>query len=270
MSILTATDLSTRSAEALHFAERMGASLGVPVRVLHVGPLEPASVHDAARGALNEFVAENARDPDSLEVHLAFGDPVDLIKQAATGCEMVVCGATGASYLDEVFLGSTASRLLRESPSPVCIVPDGFEDEVDSILIPVAFDRASREGLRLGARIARACGAQVCLLYALDLRMPTYADAPSDEDVTRMIEEARGRLETWAEQEGIGDLAISFEVWGHEAAESIREVVTKFDANLIVMGTHGRGQQSRYFLGSVAERVVRQPPCPVIVTRPTE
>jgi nucleotide-binding universal stress UspA family protein len=270
MSILAATDLSTRSIEALQFAERMGEALDVPVRVLHAAPVDSDTMKDAARQAFEEFLNENASDPGSLEQHLAFGDPVDLIKQAAAGCELVVCGATGASYLQEVFLGSTASRLLRESPAPVCIVPDGFDEAVESIVIPVAFDKSSREGLRLGAKIARAVDAQVCLLYALDLRMPTYAPEPSDDDITRMIEEARGRLEKWADEEGIGDLAVSFEVWGHEAAESIREVVTKFDADLIVMGTHGRGQESRYFLGSVAERVVRQPPCPVIVTRPSE
>jgi len=57
--------------------------------------------------------------------------------------------------------------------------------------------------------------------------------------------------------------------WDGEAGESIVDVAEAESADLIVVGTHGRGAVGRLFLGSVSDHVVRHARCPVMVVRPT-
>jgi nucleotide-binding universal stress UspA family protein len=57
--------------------------------------------------------------------------------------------------------------------------------------------------------------------------------------------------------------------WDGDAGESIVEAATAEAADLIVVGTHGRGAVGRLFLGSVSDHVVRHARCPVMVVRPT-
>ena len=53
-------------------------------------------------------------------------------------------------------------------------------------------------------------------------------------------------------------------------ADAIVEYARKAHVDVIVVGTHGRGPVAHLFLGSVAEKVVRTAPCPVLVVRPNE
>ncbi len=56
--------------------------------------------------------------------------------------------------------------------------------------------------------------------------------------------------------------------WNGDAGEAIVEAAEAESADLIVVGTHGRGTVGRLFIGSVSEHVVRNAPCPVMVVRP--
>lgn len=63
-------------------------------------------------------------------------------------------------------------------------------------------------------------------------------------------------------------LNVTFLVWTGDPGESIVSAAEAEAADLIVVGTHGRGPIGRLFLGSVSEHVVRNAPCPVLVARP--
>ena len=63
-------------------------------------------------------------------------------------------------------------------------------------------------------------------------------------------------------------LDVTFLVWTGDPGESIVSAAEAEAADLIVVGTHGRGSIGRLFLGSVSEYVVRHAPCPVLVARP--
>ena len=63
-------------------------------------------------------------------------------------------------------------------------------------------------------------------------------------------------------------VAVDFLVWEGDPGESIIEAATAESADMIVVGSHGRGTVSRFLIGSVSDHVVRNAQCPVLVVRP--
>jgi universal stress protein A len=132
------------------------------------------------------------------------------------------------------------------------------------ILCPLDFEEGSMRALRLAIGLAAQNKAELYLLHVCPAVM-----IPLGGTVTEPLmaeQSARQRLEGIA----AGDLAgIHYElvVTSGDAAERVISAQSALAADLIVMGTHGRGGLSRLFLGSVAERTVREASCPVLTTR---
>jgi nucleotide-binding universal stress UspA family protein len=96
-----------------------------------------------------------------------------------------------------------------------------------------------------------------------------YVPHPSIETFTGEIEKGAARkLREFQEEhiEGLGDVKLST-VLG-DPAEEILRYAKENDIDLIVMGTHGRKGLDRVFFGSVAEKVVKQSPVPVLTINP--
>jgi len=90
---------------------------------------------------------------------------------------------------------------------------------------------------------------------------------PSREDFEQY---AQTRLENWIPDEETADLDLTF-AWKHGAPVlRIIEYARDESIDLIVIGTHGRGAAAHLLLGSVAEKVVRKAPCPVLTVRTGE
>jgi universal stress protein A len=84
-----------------------------------------------------------------------------------------------------------------------------------------------------------------------------------------LVTEAEAQLASLL-PEGVRDgLRVTTEVQAGKAAAVIIEVAEQQGCDLIVMGTHGRTGVAHLFLGSVAEKVVRAAPCPVVTIRDT-
>jgi nucleotide-binding universal stress UspA family protein len=77
---------------------------------------------------------------------------------------------------------------------------------------------------------------------------------------------AQGLVERGREQ----GLDVSFLVWTGDPGDMIVEAAQSEHADMVLVGSHGRGAVGRFFLGSVSEHVVRHAPCPVLVVRPKE
>lgn len=144
-----------------------------------------------------------------------------------------------------------------------------------NIVVPYDFSIHARAALATAIDLAkRIGGSELHLLHVV--QMPTYAypgaaTPPTAPDIEAICNSARNSLAEIVESHD--DLAPGTKVHVVDAlgiADSIRESSEVIDADLIVMGTHGRTGLAHVFLGSVTERTLRIAPCPVVAVRADE
>lgn len=133
-----------------------------------------------------------------------------------------------------------------------------------TILVTTDFSEASEQALDTAALLARRDAARLVLAYvAVEEAEPMITD-PSPEAVAVR---ARTQLRALAERRLAGldpELAV---VTASSAAQGICDHARAIGADLVVLSTHGRTGLAHALIGSVAERVVRLAPCPVLTVR---
>lgn len=141
------------------------------------------------------------------------------------------------------------------------------------ILVPTDFGAASDAALECAKEIARRFTGRLYLLHVIEDPTATGVWTPevyagvSAELRDTLLRDAKLRLDkalTDAERE---EFRATIEIRVGAAADTIGEFARETGIELIVMGTHGRRGLAHMFLGSVAERMVRTAPCPVLTVR---
>ena len=139
------------------------------------------------------------------------------------------------------------------------------------ILIPTDFSDCARRAEETAMVLGRGLGAELILLH-VSVETPLYNEGMRGLVEPRKVYQAQRE---WAETTlaaraseiratGVSAHGI---VRSGVAVEAILKLATEEGCDLIVIGTHGRGGLSRFLLGSVADRVVRLAPCPVMTVR---
>jgi nucleotide-binding universal stress UspA family protein len=144
-----------------------------------------------------------------------------------------------------------------------------------NILVATDFGDASEAALAYGRDLARSYDATLHVLHAADNVLDRYAGETSAfvlPDVQVQMEAtARERVRALLTEEDRRLLrAKAVVVTSLSPAETITEYAKACAIDLIVMGTHGRRGFEHVLMGSVAERVVRCAPCPVLTVRHPE
>jgi nucleotide-binding universal stress UspA family protein len=142
--------------------------------------------------------------------------------------------------------------------------------QLKTILIPTDFSECSDAAVKYGFALANAFGATVHLLNVVQdpYTMPWAADAfaaPVGDMLTDWEAQARRRLTESVPAASASSAVVATRV-GSPYSEIVR-YAAQHRIDLIVLGTHGRGPLGHMLLGSVAERVVRAAPCPVLTVR---
>ena len=144
-----------------------------------------------------------------------------------------------------------------------------------NILVATDFTEASANALAFGRELARAFGGSLHVLHVVG---NIVAEASHVEGYTtdfaalqRQAEEAgRKQLDAVVTEEDRRTLAArTIVLTSSTPAEAIVSYARDAHISLVIVGTHGRGAVAHLFMGSVAERVVRAAPCPVLTVRAT-
>lgn len=139
------------------------------------------------------------------------------------------------------------------------------------ILCPVDFSDTSREAVNVAVELARKFDASVKLLHvyaAPTYALPEGAIIPTPDELRAVTDDVERALDAWKTKAAAqGAPVATATAMGIPFVEILR-FARDGACDLIVMGTHGRTGLRHALLGSVAEKVVRKSPCPVLTIRP--
>jgi nucleotide-binding universal stress UspA family protein len=248
------------------------AELGVPVQIVTPMPREEVV------GEMRSFLE---RAGVSTEAHLIAeaGDPRSTIVDQAltTKADLIVIGTHGRRGFQRLLLGSVTESVLREAPCPVLTVsPHAAAATSDvvtfkRILCPIDFSPSALQALGFALDLARQAGGLVTLFHVVEWlpedepRVSAHFNVPEVRGY--MVADAKQRLRalvaeesrTWCE---IEDVSVS----GRAHREILRAAEER-SADLIVMGSQGRGGVGLALFGSTTQQVVRSAVCPVLTVR---
>ena len=150
-----------------------------------------------------------------------------------------------------------------------------MKPDIRRLLVPVDFSVGSDRACEYAAVLGAALGASIRLLHVMEEPFVTQGpwelvepDVP--ERCERLAADREARLAAIVAGFPASCTRVTAEVCRGQASQRIIAVATDRGSDLIVMGTHGRTGLKHVLLGSVAEKVVRLAPCPVLVVRPRE
>jgi nucleotide-binding universal stress UspA family protein len=207
-----------------------------------------------------------------VEYEVRMGKPfVELIiARRAWQADLIVVG--GASQ-EGHFLGSTTERVVRKAMVPVMVAKHELGSGAKTFLVPTDFSDCARRAAEEALMLAESFRGRIIFFHAVDL-YPLYSVAYEDEfGVSVPLPPPPPAVIESQWRDFLSDLTFKKVGWGKrtkegEAATAIVQEAEQRQADLIVMGTHGRTGLEYMLLGSVAEKVVRRAHCPVLTIRP--
>jgi nucleotide-binding universal stress UspA family protein len=286
--ILCPTDFSAGSEQAMRVAIRIANEADAELVLVHAWHLPPMAygseyalaaevmqeIGESARAALEAATREAAvLGAKRLASRLLSGAPryeIVRVLEHDPAFDLVVMGTHGRTGLARILLGSVAADVIRHAPCSVLAVrPDGEARPFARVLCPIDFSDSSQAVVQLVAELVQREGAAITLLHVID-PPAVYARGERLLEIAREIDRrATEHLDRWAaELAGKVPGAVAQQSrTGHPGAEILKALDEGPAFDLVVMGSHGRTGIERVLLGSVAEKIVRHAPCPVLVAR---
>ena len=284
--IVVGVDGSPESDAAVRWATREAALRGEPVTLMHVvQPIIATWPVSAGHLGVAEWQEENARrviDQAQADVRLAANDPepqdvrtevlhatpVDALVDASADARMVVVGSHGRGALGRLLMGSVSKAVLENAHCPVAVIHAGSGSTVVDPSAPIllgidgspaseaatawAFDEASRRAVGLTALHAWS---DVGVFPIFGMNWRDYHD--EGEEVLAE------RLAGW--QERYPDVHVTRRLVCDTPTHWLIQVAQS--AQLVVLGSHGRGGFGGIRLGSVSAAVTQSTTVPVVVVR---
>jgi nucleotide-binding universal stress UspA family protein len=175
--------------------------------------------------------------------------------------DLLVVGSCARGLAGRVFVGNAARGTLLGAPCAVATAPLGYAEHSPEIgAVGVGYDGSgeSEAALAAGRALAGACGAKLHALQVVSIpsfAYPGYVSPEIGESIDVMLSDAQERLDGL---DGVDGRAV-YGLTGEELVEFGRQV------DLLVVGSRGYGPVSRLILGSTAEYLQRNAPCPLLV-----
>ena len=293
--ILVAKDFSESAEAALHFAIALAVRYGAALHVLYAqvihgdafdAPIYPAGHTERIRAKMKEVAAQMVKKHKDADLDRLAVENV-IVRDVAAGpaivryateheIDLIVMGTHGNRGLRHFLIGSVAEEVVRLAPCPVLTVRAREEAVVEvqgstSILVPVDFSRHALEAVRYAREVADTLGGRVDLLHVIEEALhPAFYNtgAFSIYDIQPNLKEhAVLHLERLFEEAGGPAVEVRFLVRSGQASHEVVAYAEEAESSMILMSTHGLSGLAHFFIGSVAERVVRTAPCPVFTIK---
>jgi nucleotide-binding universal stress UspA family protein len=204
----------------------------------------------------------------------------NLILEYAEGhnIDLIVMGTHGRQGLGYLFLGSVAQELVRKALCPVYTIRESEKPKLPhkykTVLSPIDFSDYSKMAMLMARDVAKLYGAKLQILHVIEQTTHPAFYGLSREFVWGLRAEieiqSRKELKQIFDDFPESDVASNFAVVTGHVAHEILEYSSQNQVDLIVLATHGLSGLKHFLLGSVAEKVIRRAPCPVLSIKPSD
>jgi nucleotide-binding universal stress UspA family protein len=284
--ILWASDGSTDSLDALEYVEDIANRCKAQIVGLYVIPdyfevdmkdqfpeqeydliakwIKETESRESDR--LNNIAREFEAKGYSFKTRISQGVPHLQIIQAAEeeNSDLIVLGKGRAQ--EKLLLGATALKVIRRSPIPVMVTrkkPGPIK--IENALVPTDLYNIASRDLLFTAGLAKDLDLNVTSLNVVEIGNKKYPP----EVVERLRGNSYNNLTQKVAEAKLGIKVNTVVKTGKNAFKGIISYASENDIDLIFMNTYGGGELRREeFIGSVAERVIQEAPCPVITVKP--
>lgn len=281
-SLIWATDFSKESRACLPYLKFLSDKLNTNNHAVYVLPKFSDWVYEAAffshedlfqeiENTKRKSLAKIERDSKKRDLGLK---PVllegiaseEIIKYAdENDGDLILAGRRGISQIEEILIGSTTSRLIRNSHKPVLVIPKAKREvKIESIMAPIDFNEMSLLELHYSIFLARVLGAKLYVVHISEFfnyRLPALKRHDLIEKINQKIQniadESGYEIENFIYDEG-------------EPAQKIIEISKKKKIDLVVMTTRQRSGFEKFFLGSITEKVLMYSNIPTLILPPPD
>ncbi|MDO5684364.1 MAG: universal stress protein [Propionibacteriaceae bacterium] len=264
--VVVGWDGSDGANHALRWAARTAERLAQDLRVVMAARTGSGTTEAFAKATA--LVAEVAPGV-TPETVVRTGHPVDVLREESSDEALVVVGTRGHSRFTATMLGSVSNGLSQHTPGPVVIVRGTSRLEAtDPVVVGVDGSETSTQALAFAAEFAHGVGAPLVAVAAWPL--PWRAQDPMDLETALLDGPAHAEHLLTAALSKVRatypDLVIGSSLSDAEPAAALVDAAR--DAQLLVVGSRGRGGFAGMLLGSISRTVLHHAPCPVAVVRP--
>jgi nucleotide-binding universal stress UspA family protein len=278
--VLIATKLNEWSDTVVRSGVQLARALDAPVWLLHtykiplLGDSQAAGsegAFEAVEGGLRRSLDEQAErlglaGEELAGVDLECGPLPHVLTARARELDALLVVMGGEA---DWGLGRRTERVLRHTGRPVFVVRTDAELPPKRVLAPVDLSALSADAFRCGLQllegIERGSRPEVEALFVLNPLERVGSMHFTPEQVDRFV---AGEMRRFLERNGAETVHLGSQVQIGQAKTVILEAAETWQADLLLMGTHGRSGFERVVLGSVTEAMVRRAPCNVLVIPP--
>jgi nucleotide-binding universal stress UspA family protein len=268
-SLLLATDCSPHSEGAVKEAILFAKSCSIKLTLLYIrglsegyesGGLTAMEKMDPKILSYFNAVRETAAEENvELDIVIRRTDEAfqGIIKEAEERkTDVIIMGRRGMSGFQRILMGSVTAKVIAYAPCKVLVVPKDADVRGEKILLATDGSKYSEMAEIESINIAKRCP-HVKNFTAVSV-------APSKDNIEQ-ANKILNRLNASASKEGVSvdTLALVGEPY-----KTIVNASLETSADIVIIGTHGRTGLSRFFMGSVAERVIALCHCSVLVVKP--
>jgi len=277
--IIVATDLSAGAEKAVARAVQLADEHRATLTILHVLP--DAVGDEASKRQIvlqvdkylrRKVIKLSPHREKTVSIQVATGTgSVEIIRRAREkAVDIILVGAHGEQFINKLLFGTTAEKIVRRGDRPVLVVKRRVRGPYRTVLVPTDFSDQSGQALELAMRVLP--GAKYLLLHAYQgIEQQLWRSDFPKSDIRRyrreLAKKSREQMKDFIRQRGLDDTSFVRLLRYGRAPLVISSVARRLDPDLVAVGSAGRTGLPHILLGSVAEHVLRQVSCDVLVAR---
>ncbi|MBL4593630.1 MAG: universal stress protein [Flavobacteriales bacterium] len=270
--ILFPTDFGESMDVALKSVIDIAKKFNSEIILLHVLPenISTERLKDLVSEKMKEFRDKIKAEQIKCYYELISGNSADVIIDFAErkGVNIILLGA-GRSSKMEFKLGSNSEKIIRNSSIPVWIIEKDKPVSINTILCPVDFSDASRLALDNAIHLCRRYESKLIVMHVIKSLGDEYADIGIDTylEQPEWIKRISAEFDSFLMEVNPSGISWKKELKLGVPSNEIIKYISTDDVGLVMLGSTGKSGLKRFFIGSVAEKVMRKVPCSFIVIK---